>query len=226
MRNLLLLGCLLFVPAVFAGTCLPGTLADYVLLPDACNINQVQFGSFFLGPVANFATEIDPALVQVTPLSDPGAVGLLFTLNANANAGEVFESFIHFSATAGWLTSATISLGSPLVTLDGAVTAVMDVCADGDFLGVEPLGCTGSPGTAIAFAIDDPNSSLSSRLDFPVSSFFDVFVDITIDGGLAGSAFLDSAAVSIDTPEPGNLLLVTLSLASLGAIKLRRRRRQ
>jgi len=226
-RNLLLFGSLLLMtqPA-FAGACLPGTLSDYVLLgPTGCTLNQVQFTDFFLGEIIAGATEIDPGLAQITPGGPAYAPTLLLTLNTTANAGEVLQSSFHFTAFSNSLLGAFINLGSPLVTGDGAVTGILDVCAGGHFLGVEPIGCDGLPGTAIAFAIDG-DSQLSSRLDFPpFSSFFDIFVDITIDGGTAGFASLDSAGVGVVTPEPSTLLLLTLPFAGLGYIKLRRWRR-
>ena len=55
------------------------------------------------------------------------------------------------------------------------------------------------------------------------SSFFDVFFDITIDGGLGGSANLPSASVGIAVvPEPGAGWLIA---AGAGALVLLGRRR-
>jgi len=222
---LFVLCLMLFVPLAFAGPCLPGTLQDYIFLGSGgCTLNTVQFQDFFLGPPASFATEIDPALIQITPSGGAFAQTLLLTFNSSANSGEVFQSIFHYSALANPLTGASIGLGSPTVTGDGAITGILDVCAGGLFLGVEPIGCTGTPGTAIAFAIET-DAQLSSGLSFAPTSFFDVFVDITIDGGLSGSAFLDSAAVTQTTPEPATLLLVGLTLGILGTVKLRRPRR-
>ena len=224
MRNLLLFGGLLLIahPA-FAGPCLPGTLSDYIS-QGSCTLNQVEFTDFFLAELLRGATEIDPGLAQITPGGPAYAPTLLLTLNTTANAGEVLQSSFHFTAFSNSLLGAFISLGSPLVAGDGAVTGILDVCADGFFLGVEPVGCNGSALTAVVFSIDG-DSQLSSRLDFPASSFFDIFVDITIDGGTAGSASLDSAGVGVVTPEPSTLLLLTLPFAGLGYIKLRRWRR-
>jgi len=216
---------MLFASSASAGPCLPGTLQDYVLLGSGgCTLNQVQFQDFLLAPVAGFATEIDPALIQIAPSGSVFTPTLLLTFNSTANAGEVFESFFHYTAFASPLTIASIGLGSPVVTGDGAITGILDVCAGGIFFPLQPAGCSGSPGTAVAFAIAT-DAQLSSGLNFAPTSFFDVFVDITIDGGLSGSAFLDSAAVTNTTPEPTTLLLVGLTLGILGTVKLRRPRR-
>jgi hypothetical protein len=49
---------------------------------------------------------------------------------------------------------------------------------------------------------------LTDFASFPVTSFFDIFVDLSVDGGLAGSATFGSAAVQLTaTPEPAAVLL-------------------
>jgi hypothetical protein len=216
----------LFALTANAGPCLPGTLQDYInLSPLGCTLSNVQFTDFFLAPGQSIATPIDPAQIQVTPGGPLFSPTLLLSFNRSASAGQLLESFFHFRSTASPLLSAGISLGSPRVTGDGAITGILDVCANGQFLGTAPIGCTGTPDTAIAF-MTSSDSSLSDGTPFRVSSFFDVFVDLSIDGGLAGSAFLGTASVSVTTPEPPpQLLLLTLSLASLGTRKLRRWRR-
>ena len=226
MRNLLLFGGLLLIthPAL-AGPCLPGTLSDYILLGSTgCTLNQVQFFDFYTAPGQAVATPIDPTAIQVTPGGVAYFPTLLLTLNSTAGAGSLFETFFHYSATGDTLLGASIALGTLAVTGDGAITGVLDVCAGGLFFPFEPTGCTGSPGTAIAFAIDI-DSQLSSRLDFPATSFFDVFVDISIDGGLNGFASLDAASVSATTPEPAPLLLTALALACFGTLTRHLRQR-
>jgi hypothetical protein len=161
----------------------------------------------------------------VTPGGSQDTPTLLLTLNSSAAAGELFELFFRFNAAASVLTASSISLGSPQVTGDGAVTGVLDVCAGGQFLGVTPLGCSGVAGSAIAFATGLPDAQLAASVGFPVSSFFDVFVDLTVDGGLNGTAVLDSAAVSVTTPEPSTLILMAAAFGCLGIFKSRRGRR-
>jgi len=225
-RNLFLFaGLLLITRAAFAGPCLPGTLSDYISLGSTgCTLNQVQFFDFFTVPGQPSATIIDPAAIQISPGGLAYAPTLLLTLNTSANAGFLFETFFHFSAMGDPLLGASIALGSPVVTGDGAITGILDVCAGGTFFPDQPSGCTGLPGAAIAFAIG-VDSLLSSRLDFPPTSFFDVFVDISIDGGLNGSASLDSASVSATTPEPATLLLTALALVCFGTLTRRQRQR-
>jgi len=214
MRILLFTAALLLLAGTaFGGPCLPGSLQDYLFLSAGCTVNSVLFQDFFLGEIASFSTEIDPLTIQVTPGGSPSGAFFLFTLNRTAGPGEVLESSIHFDAT-GALAGASIRLGNPVVAGDGAVTGVLDVCADGFFLGVEPVGCNGNPGAAIAFATDFDTQPVDS-LRFATSSFFDVFVDLTIDGGLGGFAGLDTAEAAVLIPEPSALLLIAGGLVTI-----------
>jgi hypothetical protein len=224
-KSSLLFGSLLFLAhTALAGSCLPGTLEDYILLgATGCNIGQVQYFNFELGELQAIATEINPAVVQITP-GVPFPLGFLVTLNANANANDVLESVFRFNATSSPISLASIALGNPLVTGDGAITEILDLCADGNFLGIEPIGCSGFATNAVTFAIAD-DQQLSAQTNFPFSSFFDVFVDITIDGGLDGTASLDTAAVGLETPEPSSLFVLAVSLSTLGMVHSKRRRR-
>jgi hypothetical protein len=105
----------------------------------------------------------------------------------------------------------------------GAVTGVLDVCRNASFAGGAPIGCPGPSGSAIAFTIAG-DSQLSDSVSFSGSSFFDVFVDLTADGGLSGSATLTSASVSISAvPEPAAMLLVGVGLAMIGVLRARRK---
>jgi hypothetical protein len=213
---------LVLAGAASAGTmCVPGTLQDYVNLADVgCTLNGFTFENFELAPLLFGATEIDPSTVQVTP---GGGAQLLFTLNSSAGPGQIFESFFRFNLIGG-ASGASIRLGNPLAAGDGAVTGILDVCAGGSFLGVEPIGCSGTPATAIAFATAFDTAPFAATT-FPFSNFFDIFVDLTIDGGLAGFASLDSATVAITpTPEPSAMLTMAAGLALLTLARMRRRR--
>ncbi len=221
-KTVLLASLLLCSASLFAGPCLPGTLQNYIDLVSPCQAGARSFGGFELGPGAGFATPIDPALILVTPAGTFLAPTLFLTFNSSAGAGVVFESMFRFQAAGINLASALIGLSSPTATGDGAVTGVLDVCPDGSFLGIEPIGCPTSPATAIAFATAVDTQLRDSR-NFTFSSFFDVFVDLTIDGGLQGSSTLPSASVTIGSvPEPGTLLLLACGLTVLGALHARR----
>lgn len=227
MTKMLLPGCfLLFGAAGFGATCLPGNLQSYIALgAGGCELGAVQFSDFTTAPGQNFATPISPQSIQVTPGGTTFLPSLLFTLNSSATSGNVFESFFRFDVS-GTLTSASALLNSPVALGDGAVTGILDVCAGGSFAGNGPVGCSASASTAVAFAING-DSALSGSVNFPATSFFDVFVDLTIDGGSAGSASLPSAAVSIGAvPEPSVALLIAAGLGIMGTLQMRRMRRR
>lgn len=223
MKLFLLAGALLSGSvASLAGPCVPGTLQTYIDLGSSgCDLGLVTFGSFQTAPGQNLATPIGPSAVQVSPGGTPFAPSLTFTLNQTANATDLFESFFRFQAT-GPLAWDAITLNNPSATGDGVVTATEDICPDANFSGNAPQGCPASQ-SLVAFATADL-AALSDSKTFPVSSFFDIFVDLTVDGGIDGTAVLPSATVQLSAvPEPSSVFLV---LAGLGAIGLARRQRR
>ncbi len=224
MKKLLLsAGLLVLGPAAaLASSCLPGSLQSYFALGAAgCQAGAVLFSNFELAPGQSFAVPLDPAAIQVVPGGTMFNPTLAFVLDTAASSGDLFESFFRFNAT-GPLSGASIGLASAAAAGDGAVTGVLDLCPNGFFAGLAPLGCTTSPTSRVVFAIEG-SSLLSDSAALPGSSFFDVFVDLTIDGGLSGSASLGSATVGLSAvPEPSTALLIGAGLVTIGALRLRR----
>lgn len=216
------LGTFLLLGAqLFAAPCVVGSLESYITGGVPCTVGTVEFSDFTTEPGISGSTPIDSANVLVTPGGTPFQPLLLLTLNQTANAGELLDLLFRVQA-AGVLTASSIALGSPSVTGDGAVIGILDVCAGGNF-SAGPSGCSGTSASALAAATAASNDN-SGPVTFPVSSFFDIFYEITLDGGLAGTASLASAALAVDTvPEPSAILLVSLGLAAIG---LYRRRHQ
>jgi hypothetical protein len=209
--------------AAYAGPCAPGTLQDYIDLGEGgCDLGVISFTDFFLGPVPSFAIPIDATLVQITPGGTPTRPTLMLTTNQSADAGELRDLLFHFVASGRSLAAASIALNSPTATGDAAVTGILDVCAGGLFLGMQPTDCSGTPSNAIAAATAG-DAILRASTGAPLSSFFDVFTDIAIDAGPSGAASLASATVAIATvPEPSAMLLIAAGLALLGASRARR----
>ena len=199
-----------------AAVCVPGTLQSYIGLGSGgCQLGPLLFDNFAVASGQSIATAINPSQVQVTPGGSMFLPTLLFTLNSVAGPGTIFESFFRFQAV-GPETAASIALNNPTVSGDGAVTGTLDVCRNGTFAGGAPIGCSGTSGSAIAFQIAG-DSQLSDSATFAFSSFFDVFVDLTIDGGLAGTASLPSATVAVAAvPEPATLWLIAAGLILVG----------
>jgi hypothetical protein len=231
MKRLLLSSMLALVSVFSAGAargapCAADTLLGYIGLgAGGCSIGTVVLADFAVAPGQSFATPIDPAQIQLAPIGDASAPGLVlgFASGTSAAAGQLLEAFFHFSVSApATLASAGVAMAGASALDDGAVTATEDVCPDGSFLPGQPLGCPSAPATLIAFAIET-DALLSAGAGFPASTFLDVFADVVIDGGLSGTAALGSVTLSFATvPEPSAALLVAAGLALL--VRARRRR--
>ena len=227
MKTLFLSCCLavLSCTAIWGTPCASGSLDTFVNSgATGCQIGTVQFADFSILPGQTIGTQFDPAQVQVTPGGTSINPTLSFALNRIANTGQAFELFFRFSASDS-LTGASINLTSPAASGDAAVTAILDVCPNGSFSGGAPLGCPTSPASLVVFAIDQ-SSLLSDSATFGLSSSFDVFVDLRLDGGQSGAATLNSANVGVSSvPEPSAALLFTLGLSAFGVVLRARRRR-
>ena len=211
MRYRLLIFTAMFTLAASADMCQPGTLQDYIDLPTAeCTAGSVTFSNFAVVQGQAGATQIDPALVSVMPTAGSG---LLFTLNQTATAGQLFESFFQFGA-AGSIQSTLLSLLGSSATGDGVAAAGVDLCADGFFVGPVPIGCDGTPETLIALVIE--GDGILTSPGFTGGSFFDIFVDLTVDGGLDGQAIFGAAQLDFNAvPEPATYALMAPALAFL-----------
>jgi len=223
----LLLGFSFLSPRVAsAGPCLPDSLQGYVNLATPCSLGGADFGDFELLPGQNGATPIDPALIQVTPLVGL-LVGFQFTVNQDAGADDLFESIFSYTASVGTFSTAQLAMAGATATGDGAVTVVEDVCV-GSVFGPGISGCpAGARRTNIVFAIDG-DSDNSESAGFPPNTFLNVVNDLTVDGGLAGTASVASftnlfavAPAQTEVPEPATGLLLA---AGLGAVWRRARR--
>jgi hypothetical protein len=211
---------LLAIPAL-ANPCVPGTLQDYISFGSSgCWMGAASFGQFVVLSGQSFATPIDPTAMSVTPIGGAYAPGLQFGVNTSAGAGELFESFFRFTVI-GALSGASLLLGPGTTTVDGAAIAIEDICADGTFGGNEPLGCSGIADTAITARTESFEYVFDQKA--VAGSFFDVFVDITIDGGLAGSASLESVTTQFGmaVPEPSAGILLASGIALLGFLRRR-----
>ena len=184
-----------------AVSCVPDSLSAYVgLSAEGCSVGTLVFSDFAVEPFPGGATDLDPLAVVLAP----SAGGLAFSLPAavTAGPGDFFGlRFLFRVSDPDGLSGGTIALGDSRVDDDGAITALLDA---------------GAFGNALAFdvgAIADPLASFNGG----PSGFFDVFVELAIDGGLDGSAILGPNLGTItfhtfQVPEPPTLLLMALAL--------------
>jgi hypothetical protein len=221
----MLVGLLLGAGPATAAVCTVGALSDYVALGSAgCTIDGVTFSGFAnVTPLNPDATPISPSSVSLTPLTGPGGPGFAVSSGTalSASANTLLELWFGFVASAGSgssLGGATLSLGSSSVVPDGVNTIIADICPDGSFSSPSS-GCGTSPASLIVFDTGDASTLSESATSGP-SSFFDVFFDLTIDGGLGGSAMLgpklgelrlaSSGGGGGTVPEPATWLLLAL----------------
>jgi len=204
---------------LFAAPCAIGSLQSYISLgATGCSVGAVDYQSFTIVPGLNGATVINPANVTVTPGGSQFNTTLMLGLTDAANAGQLLDLIFRVRA-AGLLTSASVSLNSPTITGNGAATGTLDVCGAGNFTGNSPTGCST---TAKSVGAAGPNE-LTDSVTFAPSSFFDIFFDVTLDSGGAGSAALSSATLGVNAvPEPSAIVLVALGISAIGYRRLRR----
>ena len=223
MRKLLalLVWCICLSPVAWSATipCASGTLASYESLGSTgCTVGADVFSSFTNVPGTFGATEIDPTLVFINPSGGSNNPELTFSLTSTAAAQELFETIFTYQLSDSALLSSSISLGNSSETGDGAVTDIQNLCAGGTFGPDGVDGCTGNP-FALLTADGFQNSDSTSLGSVSAAAVTD---DFTVDGGIVGTAsggqFSDSFTAQssvVPTPEPSNLLLLSVVLFAL-----------
>lgn len=212
----------LFGSTLYAAPCVSGTLQSYINLGvPGCSVGGVDYSAFTLVPGQNGATQISPGSITITPGGTQFQTMLLLGLNQTATSGMLLETIFRVRA-AGQLTGASVSLGTPTVTGDGAITGILDACAGGNFAGTSPSGCPTTAKSAVAFATAAGPNQLSDSVSFAPSRFFDIFFDVSIDGGTSGRASLTSATLGVNSvPEPSAMLFVAAGIGVIGLLRLR-----
>jgi hypothetical protein len=200
--------------SVAAPLCVSGSLADYLSLIGGCDIGGVTVADFTAVPVLPGVDDIPAADITVTPV--PGLAGFDFGFSHTATAPEQLGTRFRFSLTGGGITGGSLALRDSTATDDGVVTALEFVCVGGSYATTDPSGCAGSGEAILAVAHNLLGADPPDLETFGIDSFFDVFVEITIDGGPgSGSASLGVVRTTFaSVPEPASFLLIGIGAAA------------
>lgn len=210
-----------------ASTCSSGTLATYIGLGSGgCTIGADTLYDFQTVSGISGATAISTADVSISPLGGSFNPGITASVTQVAGANTQLELLFTYQISGSSYVGDSITLAGSSESADGAVTDIQNFCAGGTFGPDGVTGCTGFAGSLLT--LDGVQNQDSTALG-PVS-FIDVTDDLTLDGGLMGSA---SGGTITDrfsaVPEPFDYCLTGLGLAlGLGAklTSARRNRRK
>lgn len=210
-------------PAAAAAPCSTDTLANFDSAYDGtegCSVGTLSFSDFLVEPAPGPSgiVQVSPSTITLTPIA--GGFDLSAISPLAAAAGETFGLRFGFRLTppSPQALAGTLALGLSTVEPDGAITAI---------------AFNGASGLATVFDIG-VDADASEPLVLPLASFFDVFVEIVVDAGTAGSASLGPSLGRITfatdggstVPEPGTLALVALALLTPALALPARRGRQ
>jgi len=201
-----------------ASTCTSGTLATYIALGSGgCTIGQNTLYDFQTVSGISGATPISTADVSISPLGGNLNLGVTASVSQVAGANSQLELLFTYQISGASYVADSITLGGSSETADGAVTDIQNFCAGGVFGPDGVTGCTGLAGSLLT--LDGVQNHDSTVLG--AASSLGVTDDLTLDGGLMGSA---SGGTITDrfsaVPEPFSYLLTGLGLALGLAAKL------
>ena len=132
--------------------------------------------------------------IGVSPFGGMLTPGLEFDAGASAGAGELLQARFGYSVEsvlAGPLIQARLAMTGSSATGDGVATVVGDLCLGEEF-SFDVDACFTSTETLIVFDTG-MDALLSERRPLPAVATLGVITDISVDGGLSGSAAIAAA---------------------------------
>jgi hypothetical protein len=223
MRKLRLPGLLGVCASILAAApCVPGSLQDYIDLGSAgCTIGPSLFSSFEALPLLPGAAAIAPFAIMVAPEDVPLRPTLRLDLTRSAGPAEILQTFFQFNVSDGALIGKQLSMSGSGASGDGVVTVVEELCMGGPFPASVFAGCAQAPETLVLFQIEG-DSVTAVRAPLATADFLGVRMDITIDGGPAGTATLAGVTNRFESiPEPSGALVMLSGLATLWVARRR-----
>lgn len=202
-----------------APMCTTGSFTSYVALgTGGCMIGGDTFSGFQTVGGIYGATAIAPGSITVTPSGTTANPMIAFSTNASVGAGMLAEAIFNYTFLSTGFTNDTVTLSKTSMTGDGAATAVTNFCLAGQF---GPNGVTGCTGTARSDAL---LGNSSETVQFASRYQASITHDLTLDGGLMGSASGGTVADAFAAPEPATFLLAGLGIALAAGVQLKNRR--
>ncbi len=210
--------------------CVSATLSDYVAFgTTGCTLFD-GLASKFVAPLPGQTgfSAIAPSSIIVTPIGNALQPGFSFALNTTT--AERLESFFRFTLQGISARALTLTMAGAAQTGDGSVSVVADSCSGGSFDPTQPAHCSGTTLGPLITLLTANDLIAQDTSNFAVASFFDVFIDITLDGAgqNAGTASLDLVSLQFAVPEltavpePTTPVLVALALLALAGATRRR----
>jgi hypothetical protein len=214
-----------------AAPCGTNSLATYITLgAGGCQIGGNTFFDFGAGPSFAGGTAISPSLIQVVPSDLASGPQLNFQFNGTASSPQLLGIAIAYSISGSALNGAFLSLTGASASDEGVVTVVEDICRGGTFA-TNPSNCSTPSPVTLVTAQDSTGPTGPDTRAFTVNSFFDVFVELTLDGGPSGTATMGipgdgpgtatSQFTRAAVPEPTTFSLVGCGLLALWALRQR-----
>jgi hypothetical protein len=217
---LVVVGAVCLASAAHANPCTDGSLASYEALgAGGCTIGTNLISSFGTLSGTTGATELPAGDVMIDPSGGTSNPELMFSVTQTAATGELLETIFTYQISGNPYILSEIDLSNSSETVDGAVTDIQNLCADGSFGPDGVSGCSGTPASLLTLdGIQNTDQTSLAAL-----GFVSVTDDFTLDGGTAGSAmggtFTDQFQTGTTTstvPEPRfDFLIVALALGSL-----------
>jgi hypothetical protein len=205
-----------------APICSSGTLADFIALGSpGCMIGTNTLFDFKALSGISRATLISSSSITVNPAGASTNPSLTAQVTATAGPGNLLEAIFTYKISGNSYTGETITLANASASSDGAVTDIQNICRGGSFGVTGVTGCSGTPGNLLLLGTG------SDAAAFPSVALLNITDDITLDGGLMGSASgatVTGAFTATPTsaiPEPATYLLSALGIAVTALRKLR-----
>ncbi|HEX3682295.1 MAG TPA: hypothetical protein VHU83_07105 [Bryobacteraceae bacterium] len=195
-----------------------GTLATYIGLGSGgCTIGQNTLNDFRTISGIAGATPISTADVSISPLGGNLNPGITASVSQVTGANSQLDLLFTYQISGASYVADSITLAGSSETADGAVTDIQNFCAGGAFGPDGVSDCAGLAGSLLT--LDGVQNQDSTALG--PASFIGVTDDLTLDGGLMGSASGGSITDRFSAvPEPFGYFLTGLGLALGLAAKL------